>query len=529
GQLGQAKQKERLADDLLEIAATAQPVEVKKFLLEEAQYLVSQKHLKLLAAHLQNPELAEYAIKAMMRVPAPELEIILLKNLDHLPSDSKKPVIQALGLLRSKQAVSKLRLLAESNIQEIKNLALAALTEIADPTTEPMFASVATLASKSEKSQAVELYLRFAHRLAEEGHKEQALKIARKSIQNLTAPEEIGHRCEALTLLINILGEKAEEEILVALQDENQQFRKHTLDLASQHNWPELTSLLLKKLPELRPQAQAEVIEFFGNMNDSSLAQVVASYLESPEENVRLAALKGFTRLNKKEALPYLLAGIKGSESELAPCLDLLRTYPSEAYLSELRKIFPELSENSKARLLQNLQDIVSPQWKELVWQAARSENSELKKAAADCLAQVVNQNDLDQLLARLSELDDPALLSGYQQAVVAAMNQVQDIEVRQKTYLDYLDKAKGNARVNLIKLLPQVGGSACLKKSVEFLNDKDPAIIGAAVAAVTSWNEFEAAGALVNLIKTNPDRKVRYLAFQGLARLMKAPGVSNE
>ncbi|MGB9863863.1 MAG: DUF1080 domain-containing protein [Candidatus Saccharicenans sp.] len=526
---GQEKQKEHLADELLEIAATARPVEVKKFLLEEAQYLVSQKHLKPLAAHLQNPELAEYAIKAMLRVPVPELEIILLNNLDRLPSDSKKPVIQALGLLRSKKAVNKLRLLTEADDREIKNLALAALAEIADPATEPIFASVSTLAGKSEKKQVVELYLRFARRLAEEGHKEQALKIARKSVRNLTAPEEIGQRTEALTIIFDNLGETAKEEILVALQDENKQFRKHALDLASQRNWPELTTLLAKKLPELKPEIQAEIIEYFGTVNDSSLAQVVAGYLASPEENVRLAALKTFARLSKKEALPYLLAGTKGSEPELALCLDLLRTYPTEAYLSELRKIFPELPEPSKARLLQNLQDIISPQWKELVWQSAHSENPELKKAAADCLAQVVDRNDLDQLIIRLSELDDPALASGYQQAVVAALNRIPDINLRQRTYLDYLDKAKGNTRVNLIKLLPQVSGTACLKKAAELLNDRDPAIKNAAVAAVTSWNEFEAAGILVNLIKTTTDRKTRYLAFQGLARLMKNPNATKE
>jgi len=79
GRGGNEIYRQRLAGDLLQLTFTAADDEIKKFLLEEAQYVVGKKHLKLLAPHLMNPALAPYAMKAMLRISGPELEEICLK------------------------------------------------------------------------------------------------------------------------------------------------------------------------------------------------------------------------------------------------------------------------------------------------------------------------------------------------------------------------------------------------------------------------------------------------------------------
>lgn len=529
GKPGLEKLKDRLADDLLKFATRSDSSEINKFLLEEVQFIVGKKHLSLLRPHLRNPELAEYAVKAMLRVKGPELEKILVEDLDRIPPQARKPVIQALGMMKSRSAVKKLRALAASDDPEIKFLALTAIAEAADPATEPLLASYPTLSSQQEKRQAVELYLRFARRLAEDGRKEQALRIARKALRTLVSPEEIGLRNEALALLIDILGEKSVQDIIAILQDENKEFRKQALTLAGHFNWPGLFSALREKLPELNPDVKAEVIEFFGEKKDAALAEVVTPYLNSDDQSIRLTAIRAFYNSNRKEALEKLLPMLNNSEAEARLILELLKTYPPASYTDKLIELFSGLSETIKVVVLQSLQDIIQPQWKSLILATCESENAELKKAATDCLVQVVEREDLAWVIDKLTRIDDPTLLPGYQKAVVAALRQIPEQNLRQKSYLEFLEKKTGKARAELIKLLPQVGGSECLKKAVNSINDKNPEISGAAVAAVTGWPEFEATPTLINLIKTSSDRKVRYLAFQGLARLVRESSVDKE
>lgn len=529
GKPGLEKLKDRLALDFLNLVNDFDSPEIKKFLLEEVQFIIGKKHLTLLRPHLKNPELAEYAVKAMQRAQGPELEKILIKDLFRIPLQSRKPVIQVLGMMKSRRAVKKLRQLTATHDPEIKFLALSALAEIADPETEPLLASCPVMSSQQERRQALGLYLRFARRLAEDGRKESALRIARKALTSLVSPDEIGLRSEALTLLVDIQGEKSAPDIIAALQDENKGFRKQALKLAGQFDWPGLLSALQEKLPVLNPEVQAEVIQFFGEKKKASLAEVVAPYLNSENQSIRLAAIRAFYKSNRKEALEKLLLMLNNSEAEAWLILELLKTYQPASYTERLIEIFPGLSENIKLAVLQSLQDIIQPQWKKLILTACESENPDLKKASTDCLAQVVQPEDLSWLIEKLTALDDPAFGPGYQKAVVAALRQIPEQNLRQKSYLEFLEKKTGKARAEIIKLLPQVGGTESLKKALELIDDKNPEISAAALAAVTGWPDFEAAPVLVNLIKTRSDRRVRYLAFQGLSRLIRESRVDKE
>lgn len=526
---GLEKLKDRLAAELLKQVNDSDSPEIKNFLLEELQFIISEKHLILLRPHLKNPELAEGAVKTMLRARGPELEKILIEDLFRIPFQSRKPVIQALGMLKSRSAVKKLRLLTTADDPEIKLLALTALAEIADPDTEPLLASCPTMSSQQERRQAIGLYLRFARRLAEDGQKESALRIARKALTSLVSPDEIGLRSEALTLLIDIQAEKSAPDIIAALQDENKEFRKQALKLAGQLNWPRLLPALQEKLQELNPEAQAEVIEFLGERKEAALAEVAAPYLNSENQSIRLAAIRAFYNSNREEALQKLLPLLNNSEPEARLILELLKTYQPAGYTERLIEIFPGLPENIKVAVLYSLQDIIQPRWKKLILTAGEAESAELKKASTDCLAQVVEPEDLSWLIQKLTTLDDPALGPGYQKAVIAALRQIPEQNLRQKSYLEFLEKKTGKARAEIIKLLPQVGGAESLKAALNLIDDKNPEISAAALAAVTGWPDFEAAPVLVNLVKTKSDRKVRYLAFQALSRLIRESRVDKE
>ncbi len=526
---GQEEQRQLLADVLLKLAVQAPSDEIRKFLLEEVQYAVSPKHLGRLAAFLKNPDLTEYALKAMLRVKGPELEDILIDNLDRVPAETQPSIILALGNLRSRKALARLRIRASDSDPEIRYSALAALAEIAEPSSEPLLASIPTLSGPQERRHSLELYLRFARRLAAEGHKDRALEIAQRATEILIAGEESALRCEALNLVAEIAAEKSIPDLIKAVWSEQPAYRQQALRLAREYRWPGLIKELEESLAGLPPVNRAAVIEFLGSPEIQARIEIIEPYLDDPDEAVRRAAIRSFFARKKEEAVPRLLAGLNQTEGEAGLILDLFKSLPGPSYLPAVRESFRSLSDSGKIAVLRNLQEQLDSSWKKEVLAAGEAENPELKKAAVESLFQVADGNDLNWLVERYVALPDTSLAPGFQKAIVAALNKIQNSELRQKTALALLSRRSGKERAELIRLLPQVGGRACLSSLVNLLNDRSPEIKTAALAALSNWPDFEAATHLVNLIRSSDNRTHRYLAFQALARLMKDPAADRE
>lgn len=525
---GQERNKEHLADELVRLVASTLSDEVKKFLLEEAQYVVSQRHAVELSLHLHNPELSAYVIKALLRLKGQETEKILIEKLERVPNEAKIRIIEALGSLHCRKAVPRLKMLAASGDPLIKESALRALAEIADPSAEPLLSTILTLTSSQERYQALSLYLHFARRLAENGFREKAREIAERATEILTAQNEVALRSAALNLLVELDGEKAIPALIKAIWSEHPAYREQGLNLALKHGWPSLYKTIIESLPSLPAENKADVIEFLGMMKPGIQvpSDIIEPFLEAQEEAVRLAAIRTYFSLKKEESVNRFLPLLNNSETEVRLILSLWKTLKPEIYESLILEKFSQLPERNRMVLLEELNDFIWPEWKETVIASLDSGNPQLKKAALEVLPLVVSPDDLEWLTGRLLAEEDPALLSGWQKAVVAAAEKIQHPQQRQQKILGLLAGKTGREKAIFIKMLSQIGGSECLKTVVGALTDRSSEISGAALASLAGWPDFEAVPHLVNLIKNNPDRKVRYLAFQGLARLMKSTDV---
>ncbi|MBC7349902.1 MAG: DUF1080 domain-containing protein [Candidatus Aminicenantes bacterium] len=531
GKPGYEAVRGKLADDLLRLAISSPEPEISKFLLEEAQYVVGQKHLRPLALLLNKKDLVDPTIKAMLRVKSPEVEDILIKQLRQSEQDSINlvSIIQALGRLRSQKAIPHLRRLATSSDPEIRYQALAAIVEAADLSVEPLLRAIPTLTNLEERRQTIGLYLRFARRLAEQGKKEKALEIAEKSLEILTAPDESALRSEALDILTEIAGQKAIPEFLKAIYSQDAAFQHKALNLLRKYRWPELIKMLVENLNSLPPLNRAAVIEFLGNPEIFNRPEAIEPFLEDHELPVRLAAIRTIFNLKKEKSVPDLLQSLPKSLSECQLCLDLLKTLPPESYINFLMEIYPGTNDEVKITILQGIKDFIVPKWKRTVLSALESENPELRKAGADNLFQVMGPEDALWLAESYASLTEPSLFASFQKAFAAVINLIRDAQFKQNLLLNLIGRKSGKERARLIELLPLVGGQEGLNKAVEFLKNPDSEINRAALVSLCSWPDFEASPHLINLIRQSTNRSHRYLAFQALARLLKEPGVDRE
>ena len=525
--------KEKVAGEILKAVVSQPETQIKAFLLSEAGYLIEPGQIKLVEPYLLVPELSDEAVRTLLRIRSPEVEKALLKAWPRAPLEARLALLQGLGELRSKKAVPLIRPLAVAGDKKVRLMARSALAEIADPATEALFSQLPALSTEEEKKQTINLYLRFARRLSQDGQKDRALAIARQAGAVLTGEEEVAQRSEALELVAEILQEKSLPDIMLAVTDEHNEYRATAVRLARKFDRPELTSDWLKALKEAESVAvggagtAADLIDFLGERQDKTVLPEVTRFLGNQDESVRLAAIRASFRLGGKEILGQLWPLLANSPVDCQLILDLLATLKPEDYMGQLIKIYPDLPEASKLVTLNAVRDKMTPAWKEIILSEIDSPSAELSRAASACLSSVCTQSDLPWLLEKYAGMEDKAAAAGYQTAIKSIMGDIKDEGKRQEYLFASINKSKGEARASLIRLLPLAGGQEGLKNVLAFMSDKDPEIKAAAIYALTSWPGFEAAPQLINLLFSTQDRKVRYLACQGLVRLVREAEVS--
>jgi len=325
----------------------------------------------------------------------------------------------------------------------------------------------------------------------------------------------------------DILQEKSLPDIMKAATDENKQYRATALRLARKFDRPELTPEWLKVLKEAGSTAggtgaMADLIYFLGERLDRTVLPEVTRFLGSEDESVRQAAIRASFHLGGKEILGELWPLLAKSSADAQLILDLVATLKPEDYMGQLIKIYPDLPEASKLVVLKAVRDKMTPAWKEIILDEIDSPSAEISRAAAGCLSSVCAEGDLPWLLEKYGVLEDAAVAAGFQAAIRSVMGDIKDEGKRLNYLLSSINKSKGKARASLIRLLPLAGGQEGLKSVLTFMSDKDPEIKAAAIFALVSWPGFEAAPQLINLLSSTQDRKVRYLACQGLVRLVK-------
>ena len=363
--------------------------------------------------------------------------------------------------------------------------------------------------------------------MSQDGQKDRALAIARQACRALVGEEEEAQRSEALGLVADILQEKSLPDIMKAATDENKQYRATALRLARKFDRPELTPDWLKALKEAESAAggtgaMADLIFFLGERLDRTVLPEVTRFLGSEDESVRQAAIRASFRLGGKETLGELWPLLAKSPADGQLVLDLVATLKPENYMGQLIKIYPDLPEASKLVVLKAVRDKMTPAWKEIILGEIDSPSAEISRAAAASLSSVCLEGDLPWLLEKYGVLEDAAVAAGFQAAIRSVMGDIKDEGKRLNYLLTSINKSKGKARASLIRLLPLAGGQEGLKSVLTFMSDKDPEIRAAVIYALTSWPGFEAAPQLINLLSSTQDRKVRYLACQGLVRLVK-------
>ena len=516
--------------EVLKVLEMPRELEVKAFLLGELQRVGKDEVVRPVAALLADARLAGPAARVLAAVRNPEAERALIRALGPASKGAALSIAQALGDMRSGAAVKSLLPLASGQDADVRRVTISALANIGDPAAQPILALTTVTASSFARAQGASLYLLFARRLFESGKGETAAGICEDFIANYTLPGESQIRAAALTLFAEIRGPSVLDALLEAAESPDRAFRAKALELTAAIPGESVTSRLAEKAAQAAPDVQADIVALLGRRGDKSALPAVRERLKSEDKAVRLAAISAAARLGGAGILDELWTLLAaGDEDQVRAVRDALAGFPTELVVPEAAAMFAEAPPAARAALIELFAERRARAYTGLVLAQAASENATVRKAALAALEVLARGEDVPKIVELILASSSAPETTLLQNALVAAANEGPDPEKRAEAVLASLYRAPVEKRGDLIRPLARIGGASALAYVAEKLADPEPPVRAAALYALSNWEGVAALDDLFKAARSVPDRRTRYMAVQGIARLAGGAGLSDE
>ncbi len=489
---GAEKERVVFARSLLASLERTRDPGVATFLISQVQVAGKSESIRPLQKYLADTALAGPASAALVTIGGPDASKALVKALGKAPVAVRPVLADALGEMRSRDAVKALLPLADSADEGTRRAALYALANIGDPAAGPVLARARLAASPRERAQAPSLYLLYARRLVESGRTAEGLDAARTLLASYGGPGEVQHASTALALVASALGPKALPDLLAAADRPERSLRGAALALAGTIPGPEATARWIEKARTASPEARAGIVAMLGQRGDATALPFVRESLDSRDDAVRQAAIPAAARLGGDAVLPDLLQQVPAASGSEVPALKAaLLGYRAALVVPEAARLLDPTPLPGKALLVEVLAE----------------------KGARDKI-------DLPGLLAMLEKAEGEDAVR-LQEAITATVRANPDAEHRTDALLELLKGAPAGGKATILGILPKVGGTKALKAILEETASPDLGVQRAAVAALAQWPEPTASEDLRRIGSTTQDREQRVRAFEGFVRLM--------
>ena len=523
--LGGDKDRDLYARAVIKALKSAPDPDVKMFLIGRLQQAGGPESLEPLGRLLSDRRLADPAVQALLAIRAPGTDKALIKAIGRSEETNTASLLQALGELRSREAVGRIISYASRQDSNIREAAQIALANIGDPRTEFLLSRIDIASSSREKASAASRYLLFARRLSENGRKDDAFRICRSLLEKCTGPEESQVRSAALTLLTQVSGKDALPDLVEAMDSPDPAFRARALDLSLVIPGEDATAQWIAKAPEVFPEARGQIIRMLGRRAGRTALGFITGGLKSDDKAIRIAAIEAAARLAGSNIAADLTPLWQTADAEDAEALErAFLSFPTEVAVPEVVKAFDGASLPAKAAIIEILGERGAKEHAGIVLAAAGNEEENIRKRSLSALESVVREEDLPQTIRLLQAATDPFAIMSLQNALAASAQQIDDPENRADLIIETMLEARGQKRIDLLRTLGRIGGEKALRAVVTETQSADAQVRSVAVYTLANWPEFKAAEELLKIAKADSSaagRKFVYIALQGYVRLV--------
>ncbi len=521
-QKGGEKVRELYAKALIKALDRQTNKEIQAFLIRQLQRTGKKESIKPLKSYLDDKRLCEPATQALLAIGTPEAEKAMLKALRKATGANRVTFIKALGELRSKQAIKKILAFATDKNDELRQVTLFALANIGDPLAEKAVSTVSLEAPSYERIRAPSVYLLYAQRLSESGHKMQSANICRKLIASYTAPQESHIPCTALSLLVDAIGENAFEDLLQATGNLNNELRARALELADRIPGEEATARWIELMAEVSTDVQAQIIGMLGRRGDVTALPVLREKLKSHRKVIKLASIPAAASLGGEKVFFDILSLLRTDQKdEITVIKQALMGFSSQLLILESVKILDKVPSPSRVALMEILSERHAKEHVDIFFAKAESKNEDIRQAALAGLSNLAGPQDILRLIKMLVETDRNQDIRLIQAAIIASANQIEDKNKRADLLLEALQTAEEEKKPDLLRPLSRIGSPNALQAVIAKTKSENTRIQAVAISVLAEWPDFEAAEELSRIWRNTKSQKYLLVAIRGYVSLV--------
>jgi hypothetical protein len=482
----------------------------KAFLMSQLSKCATAAEAGEFVKYIDNSYLGDFALRGLTVTPGTDDVITAL--MDKASTDKMKGALaHAVDFKKMSAAKVETKLLYWANTVTDAS----ALSSIYDALATCGTASSINVLKKAAKNVkfnddatgATDAYLKLLSNVAGGSQAKEAAKAATELLKDKNVPV----RCAALQTLLKCEGSKGSGLVLAALDDNDPEYRNAALNYASQYIGKDIYEKVCKKLPKLKPYAQADVISWLGNSYTKTIGAIPSeTMIPAAQIDAVVAATKSADGQVVKAAIEAAgkLGGDKALEAVTALLDSKYSTEASNALLSFNGNINDRVikaldgSDNAKVNALNLVATRHMTDAYDKVVSLTGSGSATVRNAALNALAGVVTPANFNAMCDML-EKSDASNVAPLQLAAEKAIH----AESADKQYQLIAERLAKTSNEGLYcPLLAQAGNAEAIAKLKQLY--ANPTYSNAAFGSLLNVDNDLMIDQLYNIAATNESQR---------------------
>jgi HEAT repeat protein len=311
--------------------------------------------------------------------------------------------------------------------------------------------------------------------------------------------------------------------VIDALKSDDPQMQSGAIAIVRDIPGPEVTKALAQELPKLAAAGQVQLLSALADRGDALALPAVIETGKSPDESVRVAALKAIGQLGGPANVALLAeraAGAKGAEQKAAR-ESLYRLRGQEVDAAILQSV-PSAAPAVKVELIGAVGERNIAGAMETLLKAAKDDDRKVRLESFKVLRVIAKGEDVPALVNLLLEVKSESDRSEAEKVVAAVAHKIEDKTRQASAVLAVLPNVKDiPGRASLLRVLGRIGDSSSLPTLRTALTNREPEIQDAAIRALSDWPTPEPVPDLLKVAQTAENKVHKVLALRGFVRLL--------
>ncbi|MGN7204072.1 DUF1080 domain-containing protein [Pedobacter sp. SAFR-022] len=531
-QRGKEAQRGQAVQAYITALGKAGDQQVKSFLISQLELIGKDDAVTTLQQYLNDEMLADPASRALVKINTPKAKAALLAALPTAQGAAKLSLIEALGLIGNKEAAPALNQLVQTNDVKLQKVTLAALADLADPSSADLLFSAAKNANfQYDQGGSTAALLEYAANLQKEGNNALALNTAKKLHEQVQAENQLHVRTAALNIMYHADKAKGMELLLDAMGDKQMEYKAAALKFASADVNEANSVLWTKKMGKADDQTKAAIATMLGQANAKAALPALVKLMKNKDASVKQAAIQSASQLGGASVIPDLYDVMrKGDSASIAGSSHALLRMKGDGITNQLAGYLPKAKPAVQVALLNVLAARGANAHIEAVYIYLEAKDPAVRSAAFSALRHVASEKDIPKLFSLLKQQPATSMESvALQDAVISALKGTQQTEAQLAVVLQELASAAPEHKPAYYRILAALGGTKALEAVSAAYASGDETSKNAAILALGSWKDLQSLPELLKISRTAASTQALDQALTGYLRLVRQAAFTPE